>query len=80
MLPFLKRNHEASSSAPVDSVERKPDEGADEFDSMESAAQDLCDAVHSKDVKAVAAALRAAFELMESEEDSQEPSEPNFNR
>lgn len=67
MLPFLKRNKEASASAPVESVERKPDEGAEEFDSMESAAQDLCDAVEKKDIKAVAAALRAAFELMDSE-------------
>ena len=67
MLPFRKRQDEASASAPVESIERTPDEGAEEFDSMESAAQDLCDAVHSKDIKAVAAALRAAFELMESQ-------------
>jgi hypothetical protein len=66
MLPMLKRNKEASASGPIESVERKPDQEP-EFDSMEAAAQDLCDAIHSKDMKAIAAALRAAFELMESQ-------------
>ena len=78
MLPFLKRNQEASASTSLETQERKPDEGTEEFDSMESAAQELVDAVHAKDVKAVAAALRAAFELMEL--DVPEDSEPNFNR
>lgn len=66
MLPFLKRK-EGSSSDPVESLKRSPDEGAEEFDSLESAAEDLINAVHAKDVKAVAAALRAAFELSDSE-------------
>ena len=66
MLPFLKQNQEGSSSGPIESVERKPDDGSD-YDSMESAAEDLISAVHSKDAKAVAAALRAAFELADSE-------------
>ena len=67
MLPWLSRNKEASVSTPVESVSRKPDEGAEEYDSMHSAAEDLIAAVHSKNVKAVAEALRSAFELMESE-------------
>lgn len=65
MLSFLK-NKEASASSPIESVERKPDEGA-EYDVLESAAEDLCHAIKAEDYKAVAAALRAAFELCESE-------------
>lgn len=66
MLPFLKKNHEAAASGPVESLERKPDEGA-EYDVLESAAEDLCKAIESKDYKGAAAAIRAAFELLESE-------------
>lgn len=66
MLPFLKLNKEASSSGPVESVERKPDEEP-EYDAMESAAEDLISAIHSKDAPAAAAALRAAFELADSQ-------------
>lgn len=65
MLPFLKLNHESNASASLP-VKREPDSGED-FDTMETAAQDLCDAVHKKDIKAVAAALKAAFDLYESE-------------
>jgi hypothetical protein len=67
MLPFLKHKQDGSSSTPPDSVKRPPDEGAEEFDSLESAAEDLIAAIHSKNVKAVTAALRAAFELCDSE-------------
>lgn len=66
MLPFLKHSKDAAVSMPVETMERTPDEGA-EYDSMESAAEDLCNAVHAKNYKAAAEALRAAFELMESE-------------
>ncbi len=66
MLPFLKLKQEGSASGPVDSMERKPD-GEPEYDVLESAAEDLCHAIESKDYKAAAAALRAAFELLESQ-------------
>ena len=62
MLPFLKHNQDAAASGPIDKMERKPDEGA-EYDVLESAAEDLIHAVHSKDVKAATAALRAAIDL-----------------
>lgn len=74
MLPFLKRAQDASASAPVDVERREPDDGA-EFDSLESAAEDLISAIHSKDIKAVASALRAAFDLMESEPHTEGPHE-----
>lgn len=66
MLPFRKRQDEASASGPIESQKREPDEGAD-LDMLEVAAQDLIDALHKKDAKALAAALRAAFELFDSE-------------
>lgn len=65
MLPFLK-SKEGSASFPVESIERKPDEG-DEYDVLESAAEDLCHAIDAKDYKAIASALRSAFELMDSQ-------------
>lgn len=66
MLPFLKKKDEGAMSAPVDAVERKPDHEVD-FDSVEAAAQDLLDAIEKKDTAAMAIALRAAFELCDSE-------------
>ena len=66
MIPFLKHSKEASSSGPIESIERKPD-NEEEYDSMESAAEELCNAVHAKDIKAIAAALRSAFEMCDSQ-------------
>lgn len=66
MLPFLKYKLEASASAPAESMKREPDEEP-EYDALESAGQDLIDAIHSKDAKGVAVALRAAFQLADSE-------------
>lgn len=71
MLPFLKDNKEGSASAPV-SQQRKPDE-AEEYDVLESAAEDLCHALERKDYKAIAAAIRAAFELLDSQPHSEGP-------
>jgi hypothetical protein len=53
-------------------VRREPD-GEAEPDGLEVAAQDLCDAVHRRDYKAVAEAMRAAFELMEAEPHAEAP-------
>ena len=70
MLPFLKKAKEAGVSAPIESVTRTPDEGA-EYDPMESAAQDLLDAIKSNNIKDVAAALRAAIELASAQEEQE---------
>jgi hypothetical protein len=68
MLPFLKNKHEGSISETPDHIKREHDEDStDEYDMLESAAEDLISAVHSKDVKSVCSALRAAFEMMESQ-------------
>lgn len=72
MLPFLKKSKEASAAGPVDSIQREPDEGSD-YDALESAADELIQAIHSKDSKAVASALRAAFQLCDF--DQGEPNE-----
>lgn len=67
MLPFLKRNHEASASGPVESIERKPDNPEEEYDLLEGVSEDLCDALEAKDYKRVAMCLRSAFQILESE-------------
>lgn len=66
MLPFLKHNKEASASVPIEAIKRSSDEEVP-FDVLETAAEDLIAAIHSKDTKAVAAAIRAAFELLDEE-------------
>lgn len=68
MLPFLKRTQDASASAPIEKITREPDEGAEsDFDALESAAEDLCHGIEAKDYKMIAAALRAAFQMLDSE-------------
>jgi hypothetical protein len=62
MLPFLKKNQDSASSEPVESMDREPD-----YDSLEAACQDLFEAFKSNDLKAGAAAIRAAFELCDAE-------------
>jgi len=72
MLPFLKKSQEAGPVSMSEPVVRDSD---GDFDSMEVAAQDVMDAVHSKNVKALASALRAAFELADSEPHEEGPHE-----
>ena len=61
---LLNKSKEASASAPVDVKVRKPDDESD-YDAMDSAAEDLISAIHSKNVKGVKEAIKAAFELCE---------------
>lgn len=72
MIPFLKHSKEASVSGPIDIEKRKPDEES-EYDALEAAAEDLGNALASKDFKAAAAALRAAFQLADSEPHEEGP-------
>jgi len=65
LLPFSKKQ-EGSASMPVQTQRREHDEDF-EYDSMEIAAEELCHAIEKKDYKAIATALRSAFELMDSE-------------
>lgn len=77
MLPFLNKSKEASVSMPPDSIKRKSDDedGEQEYDSLHSAAEDLIHAVHSKDVAAVAMAIKAAFEICDSQPHEEGPHE-----
>lgn len=75
MLPFLKDKKEASVAVPSDTVKRDPDEPNEEFDMLESAADELIAAIHAKDSKAVASALRSAFQIADSEPHEEGPHE-----
>lgn len=72
MLPFLKRKNEASVSNPPESLTRKADE-PEEYDPLDSASEDLIEAVHSKNVKRVTEALSAAFDLRETQPHDEYP-------
>jgi hypothetical protein len=67
MLPFLKKKHQTG----VITQTRQPDEDKEPKDSEDqglmACAQDLIDAIQASDSKRVAAALRAAFEIVDSQ-------------
>lgn len=67
MLPFLKQNKEVSVAVPTEHIEREHDGEEKEYDLLESAAEDLISAMHSKSVKSVCEALRSAFDILDSE-------------
>lgn len=61
MLPFQSDRKEGGAvSMPIESQKL---ETQDEVDYLEYAAQDLLQALQSRDIKGIASALRAAFEL-----------------
>jgi hypothetical protein len=66
MLPFLKNRDEASSSEPIPHQMRESDDDdLDDYDEMESVAEDLIKAIKSDSIKGIAEALRSAFEIYE---------------
>lgn len=69
MLPFKK---EGSIAGPVEIKERTPDEPK-EYNFLEDVMMDLINAIHSKDKSGAAEALRAAFELFDSEPHEEGP-------
>lgn len=67
MLPFMKSHKEASVSAPVDSVKRKPDtETDDEFSLDSEAMREFLSAMEAKDLKAMCDAMDAYLEIRNS--------------
>ncbi len=55
-------------------------EGSDEDAALESAAEDLLNALDSRSIKGIAEALRAAHSICESYEDQEEgPEEPDYD-
>jgi len=69
MLPFLKPRQAPGLTISI----RKPDGGSEESHSageedhgLDSCSEDLIRAMHAKDTKGVTAALKAAFEILDS--------------
>jgi len=73
MLPFLKHKQDSGTVALPETIKRESDES--EYDMLEAAAEDLMHAVHSKDIKMIAQALRAAFEICDSQPHEEGPHE-----
>lgn len=75
MLPFLKKKTEDGYSPALSIKTRTPDktEENQEHAGIHACAQDLMDAIHSGDVKGVADALKAAFEIADSQPHSEGP-------
>lgn len=68
MIPFLKRKDDVSVTAQPDKIQRKPDDEAEEdYDGLAAVSEELCEAIHAKDYKSVAIALRAAFQILDLE-------------
>jgi hypothetical protein len=66
MLPILKKK-EGSVALPVpDHMTRKPDEEK-EYDTFRAVAEDLINAIKAHDIPGCAEALKAAFEIADSE-------------
>ncbi len=70
LLPFLKNRNQSQVGVIV--KERAPDEKPQESDDIsgsgiEACAEELIRAVHAKDTKAAAAALKDAFQVLESQ-------------
>jgi len=76
MLPFLRKRDEQSSPGLI-VKNRTPDKNEenqdDSHEGMHAAAQDLLSAIESKDVKSIAEALKAAFEIADSMPHSEGP-------
>lgn len=68
MLPFLKNDKPqvGGISNVITRPSDNPEENQDDS-GLHACASDLIDAVHSKDIPGAAAAMRAAFELLEQE-------------
>jgi len=77
MLPFLPKKQGMVSGLIIKNRKPdKPEENQEDKDaSIHACAQDLIDAVHNKDVKGVAEAMRSAFEILDSQPHEEGPHE-----
>lgn len=80
MLPYLKKAKQAAVQTGIIMKTRQPDEPNTSEDikddpnaAIEACASDLIKAIHMKNTAAVAEALRAAFEIMDSEPHTEGP-------
>lgn len=75
MLPFLKQRRDAGLIVQTRKPDEKPSESEDMGDPVEACAEDLINAIHAKDVRRAAEAMRAAFEIMDAEPHVEGPHE-----
>ena len=73
MLPFLKQKPVAAGIMTIERKPDAPDEGHEEDHGLMSAARDLASAMEVKDYKGMAAAIKAAFEILDSEPHEEGP-------
>lgn len=69
MLPFLKKAKEGGASAPVESVERKPDEEPS-YDMLDAIADDILSAIKSDNKELLKSAL-TAFQDLDKQQDQE---------
>ena len=74
MLPFLKNAQDAASSSPIEPIKRGSDHEED-YDGLHACAEDLHAAVKSGDISGIASALKAAFQICDSEPHEEGPHE-----
>lgn len=72
MLPFLKNKHEGSMSAPVEIIEREPDEGSESFEMLDAIVDDVMEAMHSKNKGLLKSALEALLEHIQDKDEEQD--------
>jgi hypothetical protein len=72
MLPFLKNKQEGSMAGPVETIEREPDEGSDSFGMMDAIAEDILDAIASKNKASLKSALEALCEHIQDMDEEQD--------
>ena len=77
MLPIFAKNQKQGNAGLIVKTrtpDETPEKDQDEPEAgMHSAAQDLINAIHSRDTKAVAEALKAAFEIADSQPHEEGP-------
>lgn len=81
MLPFLKPKQAGIATLIVKNrTPDKPEENQEDGDvAIHACAKDLIDAVHAKDIKGAAEAIRSAFEILEKlpHEENEDRPEPH---
>ena len=79
MLPILKMKPAAQTGVMIKqrAPDAKPDDESSGDEGIEACAQDLIHAIHAKDTKAVASALKSLFDIIESGASEEADSKPS---
>jgi hypothetical protein len=68
LLPFLsKKRQNAGVIVQERAPDEKPEENQEDNSGIEACAKDLIDAVHAQNIKGAADAIKAAFEILDSQ-------------